>query len=1123
MANNNSARQTHVSPGVYTKEIDLTYASKSLGITTLGVAGETVKGPAFQPILIENWREFQRYFGGTSTAKFRGSQYPKYELPYIAQSYLKQSNQLQVCRVLGLSGVNAGPAWVITATSTDESSPYYEKNIVISVLRSRGEHKKARLIHEADGDQYCNDVYEFDGIDYCAKAVWLFRSDALQFNDGCNANFDLGTLDFNIDATNYGRFNIIVCKTSDEEKMSALAEAIETANRASSDDPDLDEKVEAVRVLIKSNPEDYAMYSVSFNTGEQDYVLNVLGSNPENGDACLFVEELYDVSLKQLIEDGKIDKLNHELMFYPNYNIVPEHEAVRDIITSGESELKRKDVGDRYLFVGALSKDEDEKPIKVHYFDQGTKKYTEGDGKEGWIYEVMPDVKEDGTRVYYYVAYAKGDSFEPVDEVSGKYTKLTERLKYWKPQAEELTDAENIFGDAVRVLADNSVYMLDKDEEDKDECVTVTLDFNNYKEEYRYASTPWIVSEMKGSATNVELTKLFRFHTISDGNNSNTEVKVSIENIEPEYGTFDVLVRDFYDTDANPVIFEKFKGLNLVPGTENFIAKRIGSFDESYENVSSFITVEMNDADVVRNSIPAGFLGYPVRYYDGFGFKNADQFGTDAKPVIIEPYLRYNTNYDDEIRISKQYFGLSDIQGIDEDVLKYKGFEAYNDIPDGLTPGFHLDSRIFEGAPDPETKMVTYHYENVDISQKVSVDGVAGYEWVTVGKGNTTTFGVEPKFGTTETMANTIYEDKRFRKFTLAFYGGWDGWDYYRTSRSNGDDFKYIRYKGKINSQSGEGANFSVIKNPETYNFNSDDKVINSDYYAYLYGIRSFANPKDFDINVFATPGIDYVNQNLLVGEAIEMIEEERADSIYVLTTPDKPFGAGDSVSEMFTPSEAVDNLDYADIDSNYCCTYFPWVKYYDADNKKYIFLPPTRDVVKNMALTDNTRFPWFPAAGWNRGDLDSTAVKPRKSLKLGEQDELYANRINFINNFAQDGMKIWGDNNMQVAESQMNKISKRRLLLHVRKLCAIAAIGLIFDPNDNTTKQAFESAVTPILDNVLGNRGITDWRLEIDDSQEARDRLELPAKIYLKLQPNLEYIDISFVITPSGVNFDDV
>ena len=84
MADN--ARGTHVSPGVYSREVDITYAVKSLGITTLGVAGETQRGPAFQPMHIEDWRKFTEIFGGTSTEKFKGSQYPKYELPYIAKS-----------------------------------------------------------------------------------------------------------------------------------------------------------------------------------------------------------------------------------------------------------------------------------------------------------------------------------------------------------------------------------------------------------------------------------------------------------------------------------------------------------------------------------------------------------------------------------------------------------------------------------------------------------------------------------------------------------------------------------------------------------------------------------------------------------------------------------------------------------------------------------------------------------------------------------------------------------------------------------------------------------------------------------------------------------------------------
>lgn len=1089
--NNNNPRQTHVSPGIYTKETDLTYAAKSLGITTLGAVGETVKGPAFQPIMVENWRDYERWFGGTNPDKYIGSQYPKYELPYIAKSYLKQSNQMQVVRVLGLSGVNAGPAWVITAVKHKtlngqqieelDNSDY--NHMVIAVLRSRGEHRTATFVREAtDADKangFCDDIYEYDGINYFAKDVWLEESGVLELGNTCDPGFSKTTGDFSVNQNNYGRFTIVVRTYNDEIKK----------------------------------------YSVSLNPNEKNYIYNIIGGNPEKGEAEIFVEELYDVALRQLIEKGEINAIDSLLVKYDGIYIVPKFAPVEGLLMKEEKMLKRSDVGKRYLYSSEYSVGEYDGgagALKVHVTSDDGKTWTCQDGEVGHIYTVVPIVTPEGQRKYYYAEYLNSDKFK------------TEILTTDRDLVDEVTgqtglDNAKIFDNIVKSLEDNVYYVLAVDGQDVE---PITYDVNNYKEQYRYASTPWIVSEVKGSAENVDLTKLFRFHTISDGNNATTEVKVSIENIDPEARTFDVIVRDFYDTDNSKVVLERYRGVNLIPGDQNYIALKIGSFDDSYVNVSNYITVEVNETDKVAASIPAGFMGYPVRDYGGTAIMDnsvTDSTGNYVSETIdvVKPFLLYNTQVDEDIRINKQYFGISDLTGIDEDIFKYKGVEAYNDIPEGMTPGFHLDSRILNGVPD-EDGVVVYEYDNT-IQQVVSVDGVKGYSWMTVGKDNTTEFGIEPRIGDKNITANTIYEDRRYRKFTVAFYGGFDGWDYYRKSRSNSDDFKYVRYKGKINPESGEGTMFSVIRNPETYGFDHDEKVITSDWYAYMSGIRQVANPKTLDINVLVTPGIDYVNQNLLVGEVIDIVEEERADSIYVVTTPDKPYGAGDSPSEMYNAVDVVENLEDAEIDSNYTCSIYPWVKYYDNENSVYVYLPATRDVVRNFAYTDNTKYPWFAAAGWNRGDLDDTAVKPRRVLKLAEQDTLYDGRINFINNFANEGMKIWGDKNMQIRESQMNRISKRRLLLHIRKLCAIAAIGLIFDPNDNTTKQAFESAVTPILDNVMSNRGITDWRLEIDDSQEARDRLELPAKIYLKPTPNLEYITIDFIITPSGVSFDDI
>lgn len=1082
MADKKTLKKVHATPGVYFSEMELNYSPKSLGITRLGVAGETQKGPAFQPIEISDWAQFQTFFGGTNTEKFRGSQYPKYELPYIAKEYLTQSRQLHVCRVLGLSGVNAGPAWCITAYDSNSMSDYKsDKPLVIAVLRSRGEHIKAAFKQKADPNKgICNDVYEFDPIVYYAKNVKIAPSQSLDYLDTCDPGFDATIGDLKINSNNYGTFTL--------------------------------------EVVLDDEGKQTVKYSVSLNPGSKNYILNILGQNPEIGECEIYVEELYDIALEQLIERGEIDTISKPadgyLTKFPEIKIVPNHKAVDAILTMDESMLTHRHVGKRFLFSNEESKNYiTNTKLTVHQSSDKGITWNEVDGEVGHIYTVVPHTSPDGTRVYYYGEYVSQDSKET------KY--VTDKLDSTHTLG---PDDEYVFGDAVEVIEDGLYYVYRKSTElDIDDVVPVTLDFNNYKEQYRYASTPWVVSEMKGSATEVELTKLFRFHTISDGSTANTEVKISIENIDPSIGTFDVLVRDYNDSDLSVTTLEKYKGCDLIPGSPNYIAYRIGSTDENYETRSKYITVEVNETDKTKVSVPAGFLGYPVRHYDGYAITGTGKGSTfqEKQVSLTKPYLEYNTNIREDLRLNKQYFGLSDLVGIDADILKYKGAEAYNDIPNSLTPSFHLDARIFEGIPDNKG-YVDNPIGGTAGKQRVTVDGITGYQWVTVGAGNTLDlFGIEPRFGEEETIMNTIYEDKRARKFTLCFYGGWDGWDYYRTSRSNSDDFVYRKYRGHVNPISGEGTSFNVLRDPEAYGLERNSKCLTSDYYAYLSAIRMFANPKTIEINHLATPGIDYVNNNLLVGEVIEMVEEERGDSVYVVTTPDKPFGASDNVLDMYTPTDAVDNLEDSEIDSNYVCSSFPWNKCFDPANNQFIYLPPTKDMVRNFAFTDNIKHPWYAAVGWNRGTVN--AIGPKKPLKLNEQDDLYEGRLNFTNTFAQDGLRLWGDKNFQKHESPMNRISHRRALNRIKTLLNKGCVGLIFDPNDESMGKTLESYIKPILDKVKENKGLVDYKIKIDDSLEARERLELNAQLFLKLMPNLEYINITLVVLPSGMQISEV
>lgn len=1053
-------RGTHVSPGIYSKETDITYAVKSLGITTLGLVGETLKGPAFQPMMVENWRDFQNLFGGTSAEKFIGSNYPKYELPYIAKSYLTESNQLQVCRVLGLSGYNAGPAWCITASNDNDTS-----KMVIAVLRSRGHYEKYFKYSDntnVDGDCNCQlkryDKLVFDvgmcTVSNCSQnqtfngnIVGLTSYKSLTMDGStCSEYISGGTtseVGFNVSTLNLGKFTI--------HGVSGVLSSGTT---------------------IEESATTYFEYAVSLNPSDKDYILNVLGTSPFDGTAPLYVESLYDVALQNGIKNGNITKINDTLTFYAPYNVSDycTLEPVSGLLTMDEEALTKKHVGTRWL----ATEESVNKNITCHKFDFNTKKLISADTVEqvtiGQVYTVKQVTDEQGKRHYYYGYYEGKDS---------------------------INDNNTI----IKNNYDNRYY---KYVEEKIE--PVLCDLNNYKDAYRYASTPWFVSNIKGDATHYELNKLFRFHTISDGNISNSEFKVSIQNIKPDNKTFDVVLRDINDSDESIIVLEKFVNCTLTPGDNGYIAYKIGSFDGVYESKSKYITVEVNENLVTENSIPCGFLGYPLAQYDEVQIGS----NTDDTSNVTCPSIMYRVNYDQNIKHRRQYFGLSNSVGVDIDMFTYKGQMAYGEDPLFLSNGFHLDSRLGVAVNNGETN------ETI----KITVDGVSGYTFNCVSVNERTSLLSEsPIIGSEYDMKGCIYENVDLRKFTAYFYGGFDGWDIYRESRSNTDEFKINKYEGYFNESNGEGYSFDRIVGGETLGINQP--AITSDWYAYLAGIRQFANPEAVDINVFATPGIDIINNTSLVEETIEMIEEERADSIYVVTTPDKPFGAEDYVDEMFTPNDIVSELEDTNIDSNYTCTYYPWVKYHDRENSKYIFLPPTKDVVRNMAMTDNTTHPWFAPAGISRGDVN--CVRAKLVTKLADEDVLYESRINPVKTFASDGVKIWGQKNLQVKESLLNRIATRRLLLRLRKLISISCIGLIFEPNDPTTKNKFLSTVTPIMDNIKSNRGISDYRIEVNDSAEARDRRELPVKLYFKPYQALEYITLDFIVTPESVSFDDI
>ena len=104
-----------------------------------------------------------------------------------------------------------------------------------------------------------------------------------------------------------------------------------------------------------------------------------------------------------------------------------------------------------------------------------------------------------------------------------------------------------------------------------------------------------------------------------------------------------------------------------------------------------------------------------------------------------------------------------------------------------------------------------------------------------------------------------------------------------------------------------------------------------------------------------------------------------------------------------------------------------------------------------------------------------------------------------------------------------MNRINTVRGLLYIRKVIIESTRGLFFEPNDGSLKDEFESIVRPILDQAEADRGIYDYRLEVSQTTEQMDQHELSGSLFVKFTPDLEYIELNFVVTPLGISFDDI
>ena len=245
--------------------------------------------------------------------------------------------------------------------------------------------------------------------------------------------------------------------------------------------------------------------------------------------------------------------------------------------------------------------------------------------------------------------------------------------------------------------------------------------------------------------------------------------------------------------------------------------------------------------------------------------------------------------------------------------------------------------------------------------------------------------------------------------------------------------------------------------------------------------------------------------------DAVVFVSPERTDVVNVAN-------ANTQTSNVIGFYNTIRSSSYVVFDSGY--------KYqYDRYNDVYRYVPLNGDIAGLSARTDLVADSWYSPAGFNRGIIRG-AVKLAFNPNKTQRDDLYRNRVNAVVTFPGQGTVLFGDKTGLSAPSAFDRINVRRLFIVLEKAISTASKFQLFEFNDEFTRANFRNIVEPFLREVQGRRGITDFLVVCDETNntgEVIDRNEFVAEIFVKPARSINFITLQFVATRTGVSFEEV
>lgn len=725
-------------------------------------------------------------------------------------------------------------------------------------------------------------------------------------------------------------------------------------------------------------------------------------------------------------------------------------------------------------------------------------------------------------------------------------------------------------GLAVAVGAANNAYLLAGAHDHNDSAFSANSDheptFENWRQKFTHMNSPWIYSQELGNAPK----KLFRFHALDAGELSeDKQFKVEIANIRQvskgSYATFDVIIRKLEDTDTSKLDIESFRGVNLNPSSENYIARKIGDmhtffdFEKEdakqkivveglYDNQSSLVRIEMNEQiESGMMDISAMPVGYAGKNHLTIGTGSLEDAGTDGSIDMKEPPLPFRQTVSDSfgsnLTANPNYcWGLQSMYVPTTTTSEFNSTTKKNtSLILNLTKHFpsvgsyHAWVGNNRGAALVNTSQVVdadvynfnfFSLEKVWVActkdssgvRQVSnaIDSTMWKEATYVRNGNAS--GLKVDGNAMNEADGSTTKDQGYRYINPAK-------DMVGPSNANLKYFKFVvPMQGGFNGLDIFDLDKSAMNDISSVREMSANAVSvlgatqGPTTAAFRKSLDILSEKADVDIQLLAIPGM---KSSGITDYAIDKTED-RFDALYIMDVPsyDMDDKLYQSVANTFVNiTNTAKNLQDRNLDSSFAAAYFPEVNMADPyDSRIVVEAPASCAVLGAMSFNDSAAHPWYAPAGFSRGTL-RTVESGTVIFDKDDLEALHVVDINPITSFAgsdNPGMVIWGQKTLLQGKSSLDRVNVRRLLIDIRRKVRKIANSILFEPNRESTLSRFSAQVNPILNRIQQQQGLDRFKVVIDATTTTQQDIEnntIRGKIFLQPTKSIEFIGLDFVV----------